>query len=242
MASKRDNRSYYDTFASTYEVGRDRGYHRYLDEAEVRLVEPYARDREVLEVGCGTGLILQRLAAVAQRAVGVDLSPGMLELARERGLEVHEANATELPFEDASFDVACSFKVLAHVRDIELAMAEMARVVRPGGRVIAEFYNTDSIRALVKRLGPAGSIGQGGETTEADVFTRFDRLGDIKRYLPHELRVAGVHGIRVLSPVARLFDLPVVGAGWARVERLASRTPLGRFGGFLVVDCERLIG
>ncbi|MGM0577187.1 MAG: class I SAM-dependent methyltransferase [Myxococcota bacterium] len=236
----KDNRSYYDTFATTYERGRERGYHRFLDAAEVSLVEPWAREREVLEVGCGTGLILKRLERVARRAVGVDLSPRMLDLARERGLEVHESDAGELPFEDASFDVTCSFKVLAHVRDIRGAMAEMARVTRPGGTVVAEFYNARSVRALVKRLGPAGRIGREAGTTERDVFTRFDRLREVRDYLPSTLRVRRVDGIRVLSPAALPFDLPMVGPVWARMERLTMRTPLRHFGGFLVVTCDRV--
>lgn len=234
----RDNKSYYDTFSQTYDHGRDAGYHAFLDEAEVALVSPHAAGKSVLEVGCGTGLILERLARVADRAVGVDLSPGMLEHARARGLEVHEASATELPFEDETFDVACSFKVLAHVQQIEQAMGEMARVVRPGGRVVAEFYNASSIRALVKRLGPSGAIGSGADTDESDVFTRFDRIGDIERYLPPTLRLARVDGIRVITPMAAFFKVP----GWASVERLAMKTPLRHLGGFLVVTLERLPG
>ena len=232
----RDNKSYYDTFSATYDEGRDAGYHAYLDEAEVALVAPQVRGRSVLEVGCGTGLILERLSHLAERAVGVDLSPGMLEHARARGLEVHEASATKLPFPDASFDVACSFKVLAHVREIEAAMMEMARVVKPGGRVVVEFYNAYSLRALIKRLGPAGGIGASGDTDESDVFTRFDSLAQIEAYLPKGLKLARVDGIRTLTPMAAFFALP----GWARLERLVSKTPLRRLGGFLIVTLERL--
>jgi SAM-dependent methyltransferase len=234
----RDNRSYYDTFAHTYEDQRHRGYHRFLDDAEVALVERHAAGRDVLEVGCGTGLILHRLAAVARRAVGVDLSPGMLEVARQRGLDVHEANATGLPFEDATFDVSCSFKVLAHVEDIRAALAEMARVTRPGGAVVAEFYNARSVRALVKRYGPSGRIGGDG-TTEADVYTRWDTLDDVTGFLPPSLRLEAVDGIRVLSPAALPFNLPVFGPVWTRLERAAMRTPLRRYGGFLVVTLRR---
>jgi SAM-dependent methyltransferase len=235
----RDNKSYYDTFSQTYDHGRDAGYHAFLDEAEVALVTPHlVGGKSVLEVGCGTGLILERLGRAADRAVGVDLSPGMLEKARSRGLEVHEASATALPFEDASFDVACSFKVLAHVEQIETAMAEMARVVRPGGRIVAEFYNTSSLRALVKRLGPSGAIGSGGDTDESDVFTRFDSIGDIEGYLPPTLTVERVDGIRVITPMAAFFRVP----GWAGVERLAMKTPLRHLGGFLVVTLARSVG
>ena len=231
----RDNKSYYDTFSATYDAGRDAGYHAYLDEAEVALVAPHAHGSSVLEVGCGTGLILERLSRVASRAVGVDLSPGMLEHARARGLEVHEASATALPFEDATFDVVCSFKVLAHVEAIEAALSEMARVVKPGGRVVVEFYNAHSLRALIKRVGPAGGVGEGGDTRESDVFTRFDSLRTIERYLPETLSCVRVDGIRTLTPMAAFFTLP----GWATLERLVSRTPLRRLGGFLVLTLAR---
>src|SRR5580698_9296097 len=171
-----ETRAYYDEFAGRYEDRRDGrdpgGYHDLIDELELGFVERFGRGRDVLEVGCGTGLLLRHLAAFARSARGVDLSPGMLEKARARGLSVEVASATELPFPDASFDVACSFKVLPHVRDIGRALAEMARVVRPGGHVIAELYNPVSLRGLAKRMGPAGAIG--ASVTERDVYTRFD--------------------------------------------------------------------
>ena len=59
--------------------GRRACYHRFLDETELGLVLPHVRGRDVLEVGCGTGLILRHLDEVANRAAGIDLAPGMLE-------------------------------------------------------------------------------------------------------------------------------------------------------------------
>src|SRR4051812_6005256 len=168
-------RAYYDDFSARYEDSRDGndpgGYHDLVDELEVGFVERFAGGGDVLEVGCGTGLILRRIAAFARSARGVDLSPGMLAKARARGLDVTLASATELPFPDASFDVVCAFKVLAHVREIHRALAEMARVTRPGGHVIAELYNPLSLRGIVRRFGPAGLVG--ASRTERDVYTRF---------------------------------------------------------------------
>src|ERR1700728_2483987 len=155
-----DTRAYYDEFSVAYERHRHdpRGYHALLDGLEVELTERYGSGRDVLECGCGTGLLLERIARFARTAKGIDLSPGMLELARGRGLDVREGSVTQLPFDDASFDVTCSFKVLAHVPEIGKALAEMARVTRPGGAVIAEFYNPLSLRGIAKRFGTAARI------------------------------------------------------------------------------------
>src|SRR5262245_29581803 len=106
-----NSRLYYDDFSAGYERERGVGYHRMLDDLELRVTAPYVVDQRVLEIGCGTGLILGRLAGIAAEAWGVDLSPGMLRGARERGLRVVQASATQLPFADGSFDVVCSFKV-----------------------------------------------------------------------------------------------------------------------------------
>src|SRR5262245_24014448 len=139
------NRQYYDAFAADYERERGQndpgGYHELLDELEASYVRRFGQGKDVLEVGCGTGLVLLPLREFARRAAGVDLSPGMLEKAKQRGLDVTLGSATALPFDSNQFDVTCSFKVLAHVPEIEKALAEMARVTRPGGVVLAEFYN-----------------------------------------------------------------------------------------------------
>jgi len=234
-----DNRSYYDTFSETYEAKRHYGYHQFLDDAEFGLVEKHCGGADVLEVGCGTGLILQRAAVLAKRAVGVDISPGMLEHAKQRGLDVYEGSATELPFEDNSFDLVYSFKVLAHVQGIEDALREIHRVTRPGGRIFAEFYNRTSLRTLVKHLKPGTKIGAQGDTTDDDVFTRYDSLSDIEAICPVGLQVERIHGIRIASPLALPFDLPLFGRAWAGLERALMHTPLKRFGGFLVVELSK---
>ena len=114
MSADDRSRSYYDAFATHYEHGRDAGYHRWLDDRSAGLVSEYGRGRDILEVGCGTGLILDRVSQFSKRTTGLDLSPGMLEVAKRRGLDVVEGSARALPFQDNSFDVVYSFKVLAH--------------------------------------------------------------------------------------------------------------------------------
>lgn len=233
MTELEKTRRYYDAFAASYEDRRDgrSRYHDLLDALEVELAVPYARGRDVLEVGCGTGLVLRRLAEHARRAVGVDLSPGMLARAKARGLDVHEGSATALPFADASFDVAVSFKTLPHVPDLALALGEMARVVRPGGVLVAELYNPRSARHLAKRWLPAGRVAEG---TERDVYVRFDDRRALERALPPGCTVERARGIRTLIPVAAVLELPVVGPLVERAERRVADTRLGiELGGFV---------
>jgi ubiquinone/menaquinone biosynthesis C-methylase UbiE len=234
--SAKANQEYYDAFAEGYETHRGEndpgGYHELLDELESGFVERFGRGGDVLEVGCGTGLVLQRILQFAKSARGIDLSPGMLERAKARGLDVSLASATELPFEDASFDVTCSFKVLAHVPDIETALSEMARVTRPGGHVIAEFYNPFSLRGLAKRLGPAGAIARGKD--ESDVYTRFDSPAKARALCPRGCRFVTARGVRIVTPTARAMTVPGVRQALRAVERRLCDSPLSRFGGFFV--------
>ena len=233
-----DNRNYYDQFAPSYERERHDGYHALIDRLELDVALPYAHGRSVLEVGCGTGMILKEIAPHAARAVGLDLSPGMLQTARARGLHVVNASATSIPFPDAEFDLAYSFKVLAHVERIGAAMSEMARVVRPGGHVIAEFYNPWSLRYLVKRLKRPTQIA--GATTDESVYTRYDSLSAIRGYLPRALSIVDLRGVRVVTPFSQVHRLPLVGRAFAELERLSTAAPgLRRLGGFLVVVAEK---
>ena len=229
-------RAYYDEFARGYEKHRrpndPHGYHALVDELEVDLVARYGADKDILECGCGTGLLLERFAAFGRSAKGIDLSPGMLVKARERGLDVQVGSVTELPFEDASFDVTCSFKVLAHVPGIGKALAEMARVTRPGGVILAEFYNPWSFRSLAKRALPAGKISEGRR--ESDVYTRFDAPWVIPRILPPGAKLEAARGVRIVTPVASAMRVPVLGGVLRKLEHALADGPLAVFGGFYI--------
>ncbi|MFH1533229.1 MAG: class I SAM-dependent methyltransferase [Pseudomonadota bacterium] len=229
---RKDAESYYDEFASWYERERGRGYHAFLDRMEIETAAPHIRDREILEAGCGTGLVLEGLARLARRAVGVDVSGGMLEKARDRGLEVVKGSVTDLPFEDDSFDAVVSFKVLAHVPDLRRALAECARVTRPGGTLVLEFYNRNSIRYLVKQLKPAHKVAE--STFDTQVHTAYHSWEDILNLLPANVSPIGRAGIRVVAPTYHFYRLPGLGRVTERLEELASASSLRRYGGFMI--------
>jgi ubiquinone/menaquinone biosynthesis C-methylase UbiE len=161
-APRRDARRYYDDFSPTYDQGRTSDYHRMIDDLEIRVAEPYARGARVLELGCGTGLILSRLAEVAEEAVGIDLSEGMAARAKARGLDVRIGDIRALPFEDGAFDLTCSFKVLPHVPEVEAAIREAVRVTRPGGHLVLELYNPWSLRYVAAAGKPRRAFSRGG--------------------------------------------------------------------------------
>ena len=87
----------------------------------------------LLDVGCGTGAQTAVLSEHGWSAVGVDISEDQLRLARERGLEVVQADASDLPFGDASFDAVVSMWTHTDVEDFPALVRESARVLRPGG-------------------------------------------------------------------------------------------------------------
>ena len=232
-----DNTRYYDAFSSTYDEGRDRGYHKLIDDQAAAIVRRVGEGGTALEVGCGTGLLMQRVAGFAAHVQGIDVSPGMLAHARARGLDVREGSATSLPFSDGQFDVVYSFKVLAHVDPVEPALAEMARVTRPGGHVVFDAYNRDSLRFLVKRaFGPRRTSSA---FDEAAIGTRFDAPAEVLRRARALGTVVDVAGIRILTAHPGILNVPGLGPLAERAEWGLMRSPLRRFAGFLVLTVRK---
>jgi SAM-dependent methyltransferase len=98
----------------------------------------------VLEVGGGDGWLAARLRdQLACEVAFVDQSERMVELAAARGLDARAGNVEELPFPDESFDTAVAAWMLYHVHDVDRGLSELARVLEPGGRLVA---NANSLR------------------------------------------------------------------------------------------------
>lgn len=125
----------------------------------VRLLHE-AGGTHVLDAGCGTGRMARHLTDRGCTVVGVDLSPGMLAMARRDhpDLDVREGSLLSLPVEDAAVDGVLLWYSLIHLTDDELpaALAEVVRVVRPGGLVLAGFQVGDGPSDVGGRLRARG--------------------------------------------------------------------------------------
>lgn len=233
-----DNKSYYDAFSEGYDDKRHHGYHKLIDEQAVELVRRVGEGKRILEVGCGTGLILKDVATFAEYAYGIDISPGMLSKAEERGLNVEVADATSLPFEDNSFDVVYSFKVLAHIEDWELCMKEIMRVLRPGGHMVIDVYNKNSVRYLLKVLG--GPRKTSSNFDEKAIFTRFWGVDEAKENMPEGTELVSLSGIRLCTLLPAMLRIPIVGKTLEKMEWRFMDTSFAKFAGFTVFTLKKL--
>lgn len=114
-----------------------------LPDYRTQLLELVDEGGLILEVGVGTGRLLTELARQGERVVGIDHAPAMVEAARRRiqkdslpNVEVRLAEMVHLPFTDGSADTLVMNQVLHHAEQPELVLAEVARVLRPGGRLV----------------------------------------------------------------------------------------------------------
>ena len=195
-------------------------------ERERYRLEPYVhefarfdswRGRRVLEVGVGLGTDFVQFARAGARAVGVDLTEAAVDAVRARlaheslDAEVLVADAEHLPFPDGSFDLVYSYGVVHHTPDPERAVAEIHRVVRPGGEARVMLYCRRSWFALgawlrwalargrpwltvshvlATRLESPGTRAYTAREVEA-LFGAFSRVSIVRRVTPYDRRVAG---------------------------------------------------
>ncbi|MBU0612707.1 class I SAM-dependent methyltransferase [Patescibacteria group bacterium] len=219
--------SYYNKYGTWYDKERIKGYYEMINKKEIEIVEKYGRDKDILEIGCGTGIILNEVNKFAREANGIDLSPGMLERAKEKGLKVQVANAKSIPFDDNIFDVVYSFKVLAHIPEIKDVIRETARVVKNDGTLVLEFYNPYSMKMLTNWVYNL--------VKKRDVYIRYDSIGKIKTYLPDNWELVGYHGIKILALGKKLS----AGKLFLTLERILASSFMKMFGGYIVVVIKR---
>jgi SAM-dependent methyltransferase len=240
---------YVATAPAAYERSMGR-WSRRLAEAVLDVL-PLPAGAAVLDAGCGTGALAAAVAArdAAARITGVDVSPAFVAAARAQvpAARVLAADVTRLPLRDAAFDAAFSLLVLQFVPDRAAAMAEMARVTRPGGLVAAAMWDFTGgfafLRAFADTVAaaepegeafrarywadPVGAPGRLGallagagliQVTERDVVIRQDFTDFADWWGPWAEGGQGIAGAFVAAlPPERL----------PRVEALARRAYLG---------------
>ena len=221
------NTRYHDLAAASYDAKwgidfADNGRAQVLGKLEKALGEPPERWDHALEIGAGTGYFsLNLMLAGAVGAVtATDIAPGMLAAlvanAQRLGLEVEtvRTDAERLPFPDASFDLVLGHAVLHHIPDVERAMSEFARVLRPGGTVafcgepsangdrIAAWPKRAAVRAapLWRRLVRARERGDAGGA-DPDYGHALEGEVDVHAFAPATLRQvcgrAGLEDVRI---------------------------------------------
>ena len=108
---------------------------------------------KILDLGCGGGFLTNHLSKDGHEVTGVDLSDDALNTAKKydetKRVTYTKADATELPFADATFDVVCAMDLLEHVEDYDKMLKEVSRVLRPGGTFYFHTFNRNFISYIV---------------------------------------------------------------------------------------------
>ena len=209
---------------------------------------PYGR---ALELGSGTGFFLLNLmlAGVATRGSVTDLSPGMVQAALRNaghlGLDVdgRVADAERIPYDDATFDLVVGHAVLHHIPDVELALREVLRVLKPGGRFVFAGEPTRIGDAYARRLGAltwkaattvtklpplAGWRRPQAELDESSRAAALEAVVDLHVFDPDELeataRRAGAFDVRVVTE-----EFTAAMLGWP-VRTFEAAVPPGKLG------------
>lgn len=181
----------------------------WIARARAEFIPVAARERaQLLDVGCGGGLFGPHLAGKGYRVFGVDLSAKSLEEALLHGFdEVVRADIARLPFEDESFDVVTAGQCLEHVPDPYGVVAELCRVLRPGGTLVVDTIADTRLARLVaitlaENLPLPGRPTRG--THDHRLFVNRERLTAVAREHGVELELLGLRpgfrdGIRYLA-------------------------------------------
>jgi ubiquinone/menaquinone biosynthesis C-methylase UbiE len=251
----RIQQAHYDRVADAYtrnlEYPHTKAYATALDDALLAVLDP-PHLGTLAEICCGRGESFDLFAGRYHRAVGVDVSGRMLEhalaRARQRGgapVRFAQGDATMLPLAGASFDTAVCLGGIHHVNDRARLFAEIARILRPGGRFVFreplnDFFLWRGLRAIVYRLAPALDADTEHPLRRAATAAQLAEAG----LEPRHWRGHGCIGFCVFMNsdvlvVNRLFRfVPGIGAiarGAAACDEALLRVPLLRNAGLQVV-------
>nr|WP_282570282.1 methyltransferase domain-containing protein [Methanoculleus sp. 7T] len=149
-----------DIYDDRYDGHRGRCYHGHISD---HVMNALPKGGLLLDIGCGTGLFVERYVEEGGRAVGLDISPGMVRHGRQRcpDSEFCVGTADILPFRDATFDALASLLAFSYVPDPEAMLRESYRVLKPGGRIaVCTLSRTvfTSVVPLIYRMGEKAGL------------------------------------------------------------------------------------
>lgn len=235
--------SYYDRLAPRLFEVEERNWHLQSRMSLVlETIDSLATRRgRVLDVGCGTGYLLERLAAGGYRGVGIDLSPDSVEIAQKRLAEIgagdrlraEVGSAYEPP--EGPFDLITLTDVLEHLEDPRRCLAALAERLSPGGLLVISTPNRRSLPGARRWLAEKGVPGIRLRLAPVD---NWQSWVDLESHGASAGLIAvsrrGIFfrpGGRLGSQLGRIYRFGAV----RRIERLLSRTPAGRFGFYICV-------
>lgn len=188
---RNDYRQYDDLVGQWWRSDGNFAALHWLAEARARLVPAPAPGALAVDIACGGGLMAPHL--VGYRHVGVDLSAHSLQVAAEHGISVIRADVSALPLRDEIADLVVAGEIFEHVEDLEGTVAEIARVLKPGGTLVCDTIN-DTAWALLSivTVGERMPGGPPPRCHDPDLFVSPERLQAICRRNGIELQVRGL--------------------------------------------------
>ena len=183
---------------------------RYWDYRDEKILGCIGLEKEIVDIGCGEGILLEKLIQrfPDAKVSGIDPSPENVSICRKHGLDVYAGSAYELPLESASVDCVLFIEVIEHLKHPELAIREIHRILKKDGRLVLLFPQ-DSIFKLARLLTfkfkeafyDAGHVKQ-WYPTEMIEFLRLASFETIyKRNLPFHLWLISLHCLIVARKI-----------------------------------------
>jgi SAM-dependent methyltransferase len=207
---------------------------QYTNQTQLQIVSDICSDwqhQEVLEIGCGTGRFTMALLQTEVMLTVADISSNMLQIVKQRVMETNkghlikgytEASITGLPFPDDSFDAILSINVFNHLPNIEEALSQCARVLRPGGTLLFNYANLNSYYWPI-----AWKINRSNLAIDQNVFSIWRKPNEVR----HAIEGSGFTSLGVIGHVHIPRSVEPLRLNWL-LKRLDVRSrygPLKRF-------------
>lgn len=191
------------------------------------------KGKKVLDAGCGTGRNISLFLNLgAEEVHAFDYTSSMLDVAKRLfdnnpKVKLSVDDVQNIDYPNGFFDVSGSFKVLAHVQNVQGAVNELARVTKKGGLLFLEFYSPYSFRricSIFKRF-----------------YTRWDSVGSSKKIIKKAgLEPIKIYGSRTFMATEYLVNLPGMYFIFNFLENKFTNSFLNRFSGYYIIVCKKL--